>query len=167
MLAFALVANAGCSPKAPDPSAAVAPVPLASERAAVAERLAARDRDTTATRRLANARIADVRARDVTHPNDTRERFLVMIRNRGNRPIEKVAIGMTLFGEDRHRLGLTEIEIERHIAPGAMQSVPVEVTFLLFAEGAQRVRAAAGRPKVLDVDVKDIRLAGAPEHDSD
>ena len=167
MLAFALIANASCSPRTAEVRVSPTPVPLASERAAIAERLAASDRDATAARRLTNARIADVRASDVTLKNDKNERFLVTIRNRGNRPIVKLTIGMTLFGEDRHRLGLTEFSIERRIAPGRVETVPVTVAFLFFAEGAPRVRAAVGRPKVLDVDVKDIVLVGATDHETD
>jgi hypothetical protein len=165
--ALAFIANASCSPRTPGAIVSPPPVPLASERAAMAERLAASDRDAMVARRLTNARIAEVRARDVTLKNDTNERFLVTIRNRGNRPIVKLVMGMTLFGEDRHRLGLTEFSIVRRIAPGQVETVPVNVAFLLFAEGAPRVRAAAGRPKVLDVDVQDIVLVGTTDRETD
>ena len=133
--------------------------PVSSERRAIAERLAAADRDAAIRRRRTNAGRLTLAVRDTTKATDDRERFLFTIRNRTTRPIAHVDIGITLYGTDGHRLGLTEVTLERQLPAHGLATIAVDVAYLAFAEGASRVRSVAGRPKHIDADINDVAFA--------
>lgn len=156
------------SPPPETPKRITTPIfaPVSPERRAIAERLAAADRDATIRRRRTNARRLTLVVRDTTKATDDRERFVFTLRNRTTRPIAHVDIGLTLYGTDGHRLGLTEVTLERRLPAHGSATIALDVAYLAFAEGAPRLRGVAGRPKRIDADIKDIAFADrSGDHD--
>jgi hypothetical protein len=158
----------------PPPSTASAPAPssgatVAPAVRAVAERLAEQDRVADARLLASVRRYAGASGKDVTPAGSYVERLIVTVTNRGRRDLHGVSGRVQLFrASDARRLGLANFHAEVDIEPGHSARVPVAIPMLSFAEGAGPLAQAAGKPKLVQLELTGVdfeRGKGAGETD--
>jgi hypothetical protein len=121
-------------------------------------RLAAEARAADAKHRLAIARVVDV---GITAYRD-RERALELtlrVRNKTPKTIRRFDSGIIVSDAAHTRIGLAEFSVGRTIPPLATVHVVVPVAYLRFGEDAGSMVLAAGKPKAIDLDLKEIKFA--------
>lgn len=120
-------------------------------------RLAAQAHAADAKHRLQIARIMDV---GITSYRD-RERALELtlrVRNKTPKTIRRFDTGIIVSDAAHTRIGLAEFAIDRTIPPHAMVEIVAPVAYVRFGEDAGRVVLAAGKPKTIELDVKEIKF---------
>jgi hypothetical protein len=121
-------------------------------------RLAAQARAADARHRLAMARIVDI---GVTSYRD-RERALELmlrVRNKSSKTIRRLDAGIEVADASHTRIGLAEFSVSPSIPPHATAELSVPVAYLRFGEDAGLLVLAAGKPKTITLDVKEIKFA--------
>jgi hypothetical protein len=120
-------------------------------------RLAAQARAADAKHRLQIARIVDV---GITSYRD-RERALeltLLVRNKTPKTIRRFDTGIIVNDAAHTRLGLAEFSVGRTIPPRATVPIVVPLAYLRFGENAGAMVLASGKPKSIDLDVKEIKF---------
>jgi hypothetical protein len=120
-------------------------------------RLAAQARAADARHRLQIARIMDV---GITSYRD-RERALELalrVRSKTPKTIRRFDSGIIVSDAAHTRIGLAEFTVDRTIPPHATVEIVVPVAYVRFGGDAGGLVVASGKPKTIDLDVKEIKF---------
>ena len=103
--------------------------------------------------RLVDARITRVRDADRSIS------FLVRVRNRTAKAITAMDAGLEVHDLRGNRLGMTEMHLNRPIAPHASAAFWYPMGYVRFSEDAGTMRLAEGKPKTAEIEIEEITYA--------
>lgn len=83
----------------------------------------------------------------------------VRLHNRSAKTIRALEAGLYVHDASGKRIGLTEIGIEKPIAPHGTLEFWYPLRYVRFSEDAGTMRLAAGKPKNIRMDVTEIKYA--------
>lgn len=124
----------------------------------VGERLAAQDRAARAEHRAQMGRLIDA---DVSQTRDADRTISLFVRlqNKSGKAIRALDAGIEVHDPKGARIGLTELHLEKSIPAHANVAFWYPLRYVRFSEDAGTMRLAAGKPKIVYMEVTEIRYA--------